>query len=160
MSSIRHISAAFAVAVVLVLSLMGTSRAFSLFGSNDETTVTAENAVVSIPVAAVSDGTAHFYTYQHEGRDIRFFVIKSSDGVIRAAFDACDVCWQAGKGYTQDGEFMICDNCGRRFHGSRINEVEGGCNPAPLLRTLDGDTLRIAVTDLLAGARFFVGGRS
>ena len=86
---------------------------------------------------------------------IKFFVIKSSDGVIRAAFDACDVCFPAHKGYTQEGDFMVCNNCGRKFHTARINVVEGGCNPAPLNRTTADGQMVIRVADILSGARFF-----
>ena len=86
---------------------------------------------------------------------MNFFVVKSNDGVIRAAFDACDVCFPAKKGYTQDGDFMICNNCGRRFHSSRINVVEGGCNPAPLQREVIGDQLVIKTSDVIPGARYF-----
>ena len=50
---------------------------------------------------------------------------------------------------------MVCNNCGMRFHSSRINEVEGGCNPSPLARKIDGDALTIATSDLAAGKRFF-----
>ncbi|MCK7514560.1 MAG: DUF2318 domain-containing protein [Desulfobacterales bacterium] len=86
---------------------------------------------------------------------IRYFVIKSADGVIRAAFDACDVCWPAGKGYAQDGEFMVCRNCGQRFHSTKVNEVKGGCNPAPLERRVENGMLLIRVSDILEGKGYF-----
>jgi uncharacterized membrane protein len=50
---------------------------------------------------------------------------------------------------------MVCDNCGRRFASVLVNEVQGGCNPAPLRRAVRGDRLVIAVPDLLAGRRYF-----
>jgi len=79
-------------------------------------------------------------------------VIKSEDNVLHAAFDAC---YREGKGYDQDGDSMICNNCGQPFHSSRINVVQGGCNPAPLMRTLKGENLIITQADLLAGAGYF-----
>ena len=82
-------------------------------------------------------------------------MVKSSDGIIRAAFDACDVCFASKKGYSQDGDFMVCNNCGRRFHSSRINVVKGGCNPAPLSREVAGEHLVITVADVIPGSRFF-----
>ena len=75
--------------------------------------------------------------------------------LIRAAFDACDVCWPSGKGYYQDGDVMVCRNCGRRFASVKINEVKGGCNPAPLKRTITGDKLVIQTSDILAGKQYF-----
>ena len=51
-----------------------------------------------------ADGKAKYYSYKTpQGLAIRYFLLKSSDGVIRAAFDACDTCWAAGKGYRQEG---------------------------------------------------------
>ena len=106
---------------------------------------------LQIPVTAVSDGKAHHYQVKaDDGTMVTFFVLKSSDGVIRAAIDACDVCYKAGKGYYQDGDVMVCVNCGQRFASNRINVVKGGCNPAPLNRTIKGDKLVITMNDINA----------
>jgi uncharacterized membrane protein len=83
---------------------------------------------------------------------VTFFVVKSPDGVIRAAVDACDVCYRSGKGYVQEGGTMVCTNCGMRFATDRINEVKGGCNPAPLARTVNNDQLLIAMSEINASA--------
>ena len=94
-------------------------------------------AEISFPVSQFADGKARHFTYPAPGGvTIKYFIIKSSDGVIRAAFDACDVCWPSGKGYQQEGDKMVCRNCGKKFASNLINEVKGGCNPAPLKRTL------------------------
>lgn len=138
---------------VIALFSVQESGAFGIFGQHER--VKAKDGVVQIPLGEVNDGKAHYYEYKHDGKEIKFFVIKSRDGVIRAAFDACDVCFPAKKGYSQDGEFMICNNCGRRFHSSQINVVEGGCNPAPLARKEQDGNLVIRVQDILPGARFF-----
>ena len=117
--------------------------------------VRAENGRVAIPVDRVSDGKAHYFRFQDGGTELKFFVLKSSDGVIRAAFDACDVCFREKKGYSQDKDFMVCNNCGMKFHSSRINEVAGGCNPSPLKRSVEGDAVVVAVSDLVAGKGYF-----
>ena len=148
----------FSVAVLLLsLVIINSSpegaAAFSFFGAHKK--VKSVDGSIKIPLAQVSDGKAHHFQYVTDISTIKFFVLKSKDGVIRAAFDACDVCFPAKKGYTQDGEFMICNNCGRRFHASRINVVEGGCNPAPLKRQVVDQHLVIAVKDVIPGSRFF-----
>lgn len=89
---------------------------------------------IVIPVKDVNDGNAHYYTVTAGDKEIKFFLIKSKDGIIRAAFDACDVCYPEKKGYRQDGDFVVCNNCGQKFHSSRINVFKGGCNPSPLAR--------------------------
>ena len=110
---------------------------------------------VSYPVSLFADGRARHFELKHENLTIRYFILKSSDGVIRAAFDACDVCWPAGKGYYQDGDVMVCRNCGRRFASVLVNEVQGGCNPAPLKRSLQGEQVVILAQDILEGKQYF-----
>jgi uncharacterized membrane protein len=117
--------------------------------------VAAAGDVVTIPAATFDDGKAHYFEHRHGNLTIRYFAIKSADGVIRAAFDACDVCWPAGKGYAQDGDYMVCGNCGMRFHSAKVNEVKGGCNPAPLERRVENGKLLIRVSDLNDGKAFF-----
>lgn len=145
-----------AVLAALVLALMATGTAHALFGFGEKyQAVKGEGGVVTIPVAEVSDGQAHYYVMEKDGFEVKFFVLKSSDGVIRAAFDACDVCFREKKGYSQDGDFMVCNNCGMRFHSSRINEVKGGCNPSPLNRVYDDTTVTIKVDDIMSGRGYF-----
>lgn len=108
------------------------------------------------PASLFDDGKARHFQYEAgNGITIKYFVLKSSDEVIRAAFDACDVCWPAGKGYYQDGDYMVCRNCGRRFASVLVNEVQGGCNPAPLNRSITDGVLTIMVDDILQGRQYF-----
>jgi uncharacterized membrane protein len=117
---------------------------------------TGSSKGVTVPVSTFDDGKAKYFSYQApDGKTIKFFALKSSDGVIRAAFDACDVCYQSKKGYRQEGNFMVCNNCGQRFVSTRINEIKGGCNPSPLEREIEGGNLVIAVADILTGSRYF-----
>jgi uncharacterized membrane protein len=101
------------------------------------------------PVAAFADGKARFFsTSLPDGKSLSFFVIRSDDGVLRAALDSCDVCYPARKGYHQEGDLLVCNNCGQRFASAKINEVKGGCNPASLTRTVEGETLVIRLSDM------------
>ncbi len=118
--------------------------------------VSSDDGSIAFPEAMFDDGEAKFFSREtDDGITIRYFVMKSSDGVVRAAFDACDVCWKAGKGYQQSGDVMICRNCGRRFPSISINEIKGGCNPAPLRRDYRDGVVTIALKDILEGRRYF-----
>ena len=117
--------------------------------------VAAENGSVSFALETFDDHRAHHYTYMHGEQPIEFFVLKSEDGVVRAAFNACDVCFAAGMGYTQDGDVMVCNNCGRRFPADQINVLQGGCNPSPLQRSVEGDDLIIQAADIANGLGYF-----
>jgi uncharacterized membrane protein len=111
---------------------------------------------VSFPLQAFADGNAQYFQYPvGNGITVRFFILRSSDGIVRAAYDACDVCWREGKGYYQDGDFMVCRNCGQRFASVKVNEIKGGCNPAPLNRTIVGDKLVIKIADIIQGSQYF-----
>lgn len=111
---------------------------------------------ISLDAAQFEDGVARFYTHTTaDGRPVRFFVMKSADGVIRAAFDACDTCYREKKGYKQQGTDMICNNCNRSFRSVDINVLQGGCNPAPLDRSVSNGRVLLTATALSAGVGYF-----
>jgi uncharacterized membrane protein len=116
-----------------------------------------QDGMVRFAAADYSDGKARFYRFNGQAGSIDFFVVKSDDGVIRSAFDTCDVCYKARKGYRQEGHEMVCNNCDQRFPTDKVNEVKGGCNPAPLLRQQVGETIAIAAADIERGAWYFKG---
>jgi uncharacterized membrane protein len=142
------------VPLLVGLLLFAGLYAFNKMGGSSDPVARAGE--IKHPLRLFGDGKArHFQFETEDGLTIKYFVLKSSDGVVRAAFDACDVCWKSGKGYTQAGDYMICRNCGRRFASVKINEVKGGCNPAPLRRSVVGDQLVIQVGDILTGRQYF-----
>jgi len=148
------------VAAIGAVLIAGGSIFYVLQGDDSVTaTASAPSATggtfVSFPVSLFDDGKARHFEHVDGNLTIRYFILKSSDGIIRAAFDACDVCWPAGKGYYQDGDVMVCRNCGRRFASVLVNEVKGGCNPAPLNRSLDNDKLIIQIKDIQEGRQYF-----
>jgi len=152
------------IAVLLVAGVAGGYMAFN--GKSDSPNKAAveggqnvaqpaANGLMTYPVAMFADGQARHFDFKGGKHTIRYFIIKSSDGVIRAAFDACDVCWPSGKGYYQEGDKMVCRNCGRKFASVLVNEVKGGCNPAPLNREVQGDKLVIKIEDIAKGQQYF-----
>jgi uncharacterized membrane protein len=140
-------------AAVYIFAGAGGGRASAVSGGVGA--LKAEGGEVSLPVSELS-GKARFYEYKTaSGKSVRFFAMRSSDGVYRAALDACDVCFAAKRGYRQEGDDMVCNKCGNHFHSSQVNEVRGGCNPVGLERKVEGDTLRIGARELEAGASYF-----
>jgi uncharacterized membrane protein len=142
----------------LVLFLVREGRQANVAAGSIRPEITATE--ISFPRDAFNDGRARFFEYPvGNGKPVRFFILKSSDGVIRAAFDACDVCWPAGKGYFQEGDCMVCRNCGRRFASVQVNIVTGGCNPTALTRTVRADKLVVKVEDIVKGRQYFASTR-
>ena len=153
----------------IVLTVLGTVLVLALVymaatGSSNSAAATVVTPIagngsnpssIQIPLAEISN-QVKFYEYQATNqKKLRFFVIKSSDGVYRAAADACVVCYREKKGYHQEGDDMVCNNCRKHFPSAYVNEVTGGCNPDGIPRTIQGDKLLIAASDLEARAELF-----
>jgi uncharacterized membrane protein len=144
-----------------VLLVGGGFLYFTYSGSDSAPVATTSSSLtqtltqVTFPASLFEDGKARHFEHTAGKFNIKYFILKSSDGIIRAAFDACDVCWPAGKGYYQDGDYMVCRNCGRRFASVLVNEVKGGCNPAPLNRAVENGKVVIQVKDILEGKQYF-----
>ena len=118
--------------------------------------ITANAMDVRVPLSDVSNGQAKFFEASlANNTTVRFFVIKTSDGVYRAALDACEVCYGAGKGYHQDGDQMVCRKCGRHFSVNTVNNGTTGCHPIGLTRTVDGSDLLIKASELESGSHYF-----
>ena len=150
-----------AIIVVLALSIGGGVYVMTQKGEEGSIAIATQSSASSATeiahaVSLFDDGKARHFQYKTEdGLTVKYFVLKSSDGIIRAAFDACDVCWKAGKGYYQEGDFMVCRNCGRKFASVLVNQVKGGCNPAPLNRTIVDGNVVISAADIVGGRSYF-----
>jgi uncharacterized membrane protein len=155
----RRISESFRISLgvgLMGLMLLLGGAALAPISGAEGPSPSSKQLLVLYPTKTFEDGKAHFFEHKTEkGMTIKYFILKSSDGAIRAAFDACDVCWPEGKGYLQKGDFMVCRNCGQQFASIRVNEVKGGCNPAPLAREIKEGNVVIKVGDLLEGSRYF-----
>jgi len=143
-----------AVAAYFVINSGSSDKPSSTTVAGNKSSPAAESTDIRIPLTDLSS-KAKFFDYKLADKPMRFFVLKSSDGVYRAALDACDTCYHAKKGYHQEGDDMICNNCGLHFHSAKINEVHGGCNPVGLPRAVDGDQLVIKVSDLESRKQYF-----
>lgn len=111
---------------------------------------------VRIPISDLST-TANFYTYDSDGVSIRYFAIKEKSGDVHVAFDACDVCYEAKKGYRQNGDVMHCINCGKEFPIISIgtDNVAGGCWPSYLPMVIENGNVTIKISDLKAKSYMF-----
>lgn len=109
-----------------------------------------------VPIADVKSGRAKFFDYKLvDNQQVRFFVVKSSEGDYRAALDACEICAHAKQGYRQEGDDMICINCGKSFATAMIGKISGGCHPIALTAATDGDSLVIKKSEIEAGKKYF-----
>lgn len=84
--------------------------------------------------------TAKFYPYKVGNTKMEVLAVKATDGTIRTAFNTCQVCYNSGRGYyKQEGDELVCQNCGNRFKTSQVEKIKGGCNPVPILQENKAD---------------------
>lgn len=91
-----------------------------------------ENGDLVIPIADITE-TATYYAYEELDSEMEVLAVKASDGTIRTAFNTCQVCYSSGRGYyVQEGDVLVCQNCGNRFSMDEVEITRGGCNPVPI----------------------------
>lgn len=132
------------VGVIFTVLIIG----FVLIKANieDESVMGAASGDLTILKSEVSE-TAKFYPYKANKAEIEVLAIKASDGTVRTAFNTCQVCYTSGRGYyKQDGNELVCQNCGNRFQPDQVEVIIEGCNPVPITeeyKTDDGENIVI-----------------
>jgi len=116
--------------------------------SDTDTPPPQEESVINIPVSEIST-SAKFYTYNSNGVNVRYFIVKDGGGNTKVAADACDVCYDAKKGYRQSGDKMVCKNCGNQYPISQLGpKNSAGCWPSYIPHTIQGQNIVITTDDL------------
>lgn len=115
---------------------------------SEDTKKTSSDIVPGIEInkSEISE-TAKFYPYEADGIKMEVLALKAKDGTIRTAYNTCQVCYASGKGYyVQEGDELVCQNCGNRFASNMVGKTKGGCNPVPISDTAkvdDGNKITI-----------------
>jgi len=104
-----------------------------------------EDNHVRIPLSELTDSSLHFYTAEVNGTVIRFLVIHQTNGDYVTALDACQICGR--KGYRQEGQNIICRNCGASIYVPSIGD-HGGCNPIPVKSSVAGGEVIVDLSAL------------
>jgi high-affinity iron transporter len=112
-------------------------------------TVIAQSDQVRIPLSELNDTYLHFYSTDVNRTMIRFFVIHKSNGDYAMALDACQICGWAG--YRQEGQNVICRNCGAAIYIPSIGE-RGGCNPIGVKSRVEGGEVIVDLSALAEAA--------
>lgn len=128
---------------VLMLAFTGCGKK----DSSSETVKIEEGGSLNISTKDLSE-KAKFYSVEVDGTEMEIIAVKDSDGTIRTAFNTCQVCYDSGKGYyKQEGDELVCQNCGNKFTMDQVGTVAGGCNPWPILEeneTITNDEVQIS----------------
>jgi high-affinity iron transporter len=108
-------------------------------------TLVAQDNLVRIPLSELTDSSLHFYTADVSGTVIRFLVIHKQNGDYATALDACQICGTAG--YRQEGQNVICRNCGASIYIPSIGQ-SGGCNPISVKSRVEGGQVIVDLSAL------------
>ncbi|MCI2112763.1 MAG: DUF2318 domain-containing protein [Ruminococcus sp.] len=123
-----------------------------------ETVKVSSGENLKIKIADVTD-TAKFYPVDIDGTEIEVIAIKDSSGEIRTAFNTCQICYSSGRGYyEQEGDYLVCQNCGNSFSADQVEVQSGGCNPVPIFsenKTVTDDTIEISYDCLNEAKQIF-----
>lgn len=102
---------------------------------------------------------ATFFPFEAEGTYMEVIAIRASDGTVRTALNTCQVCTGSGRGYyAQEGDVLVCQNCGNRFTVDQVEVVKGGCNPVPIFaqnKTEDDESITISSDYLIKNKTLF-----
>jgi high-affinity iron transporter len=137
----RRWSFAAAVLCVLVVVSLAAEFAYSraMAAPVPAKMLSPVNDQVRIPLSELNDSSLHFYTVDTGVTTLRFLVIHQTNGDYAVALDACQICGWSG--YRQEGQNVICRNCGATIYIPSIGE-KGGCNPIPVKSAVqDGEVI-------------------
>lgn len=119
--------------------------------------ITITNNQIKIPVADFEINKIRYYNSELDKKTLYFMVVKDEKGTYRAAANACEVCFGARKGFRQDEDSIICNNCQKRYALNTLGVVKGGCNPGPISANVkvENNNLIITSTELSQVANLF-----
>lgn len=150
-----------AIIVIVGVSLLTQNKNS---GSNTIKPVTlSEAGDLIIPLNEVTE-EASFYPVEVDGTKLEVLAIKASDGTVRTAFNTCQICYSSGRGYyVQNGDALICQNCGNQFDADQVEIVRGGCNPVPIFeenKVVTADSITISNEFLKQTSNIFANWKS
>ena len=149
-------------AVVLVCAAAGTIL-FRNSGSESEpspidTQEIAAGEFLTIQTSEI-DSTAAFFPIEVDGTEMEVLAVRASDGTVRTAFNTCQSCFTSGRGYyVQEGNDLVCQNCGFHFTPDQVEIQSGGCNPWPIFeenKTVTEDEIQISYDFLKESSAIF-----
>lgn len=125
---------AVALVIVAAIVLIGGSFIGKSVSKGSSQSAAASGTDLIINKSEITE-TAKFYPYNVGGTNMEVLAVKANDGTIRTAFNTCQICFNSGRGYyKQEGNQLVCQNCGNRFEIEQVEQIKGGCNPVPIMK--------------------------
>lgn len=135
------------IAAIVLVAVAGILYLMKLPGDTDTKQEVVKDSDMVISLAEVTQ-EASFYPAEMNGIKLEVLAVKAPDGTVRTAFNTCQVCFSSGRGYyIQEGDELVCQNCGNRFGMDDVEVTRGGCNPVPIsseYKTVDRENITIS----------------
>jgi FTR1 family protein len=139
----------FAAAILCVLVVLSLAAEFvyarAMNAPSQAKMLTGENGQVRIPLSELNDSSLHYYAADVDNTVIRFLVIHRMNGDFATALDACQICGR--QGYRQEGQNVVCRNCGAAIYIPSIGQ-SGGCNPIGVKSRVEGGDVIVDLSAL------------
>lgn len=156
---------AIAALCLAVIVVNGRNRSPAQKAGRDagDATVIAEGESLKIAASGITTD-ASFFPIEVDGTRMEVIAVRDKEGNIRTAFNTCQICYGSGRGYyVQQGNVLVCQNCGNRFTTEQVEIKSGGCNPWPIFeddKVITGDSIEISYDFLSASEKIFANWKS
>lgn len=149
------------IAGIILISIPGgkpESQAVKDSGPSESAAGLSDTNGIIIDKSGITE-QASFFTYKAGNIEMEVLAVKAPDGTVRTAMNTCQICYDSGAGYyIQEGDELVCQNCGNRFKISNIEKQKNGCNPVPITseyKTEDDNKITISGEYLDANKELF-----
>jgi uncharacterized membrane protein len=109
---------------------------------------------VVIEISKLNEGFPSFFTYQMNGKNISFFVVKIGN-TVTSFLDACNACYPHKLGYKYENGMIICLYCREKYSMDELAAGYGNCHPIKLPGRIQDGKYLIAVSSLEKNASKF-----
>lgn len=100
-----------------------------------------------VEIASLQPETPKFFTYQYNGKNISFFVMRMKNGV-QSYLDACASCYPHKLGYHYESGAVTCRYCSQKFSVNQLDKGLGGCYPIKIVGRVEKGQYLIPVAIL------------
>lgn len=147
-------------AVVVIIIVFALSNKKTIVSTTSQKSLSLANYEVNnsfvIPISELSKDVKVFYL-NNSGVNIEILTAIDKNGNPKATLNTCQNCMGSPKAYfIQDGDSVVCQNCGIGHKIETLGTAKRGCNPIPIdSLAIDGKNISFDKNELLNNAELF-----
>lgn len=147
-----------AVVVTIVVFILSNKK--TIISTASQKSLSLENYEVNnsfiIPISELSKDVK-FFSLNNGGINIEILTAIDKDGNPKATLNTCQNCMGSPKAYfIQDGDSVVCQNCGIGHRIETLGIAKRGCNPIPIdSLVIDDKNISFDKAELLDNTELF-----